>query len=130
MVTGSGEVEFCHVCRRLRPVGEFPRGNRSTCRACKTARERARVSSDPERHRVARRQRHARQQLRTRVGVEAAGAPTMVASLQAGHCERLERLHTMADGIAVARRAWAPAGRVINTWPVDDVLEWLRSRGA
>ena len=37
---------------------------------------------------------------------------------------------SMEYGIAVARRAWAPAGRVINTWPVDDVLEWLRSRGA
>src|SRR5215208_1831056 len=35
------------------------------------------------------------------VGVEAAGAPTMVASLEAGHCVRLERLHTMADGIAL-----------------------------
>jgi threonine dehydratase len=35
------------------------------------------------------------------VGVEAAGAPTMVASLEAGHCVRLERLQTMADGIAL-----------------------------
>jgi threonine dehydratase len=35
------------------------------------------------------------------VGVEAAGAPTMAASLEAGRCVRLERLHTMADGIAL-----------------------------
>jgi threonine dehydratase len=35
------------------------------------------------------------------VGVEAAGAPTMVRSLEAGHPVRLERLHTMADGIAL-----------------------------
>jgi threonine dehydratase len=35
------------------------------------------------------------------VGVEAAGAPTMVRSLEAGHVVRLERLHTMADGIAL-----------------------------
>jgi threonine dehydratase len=35
------------------------------------------------------------------VGVEAAGAPSMTASLEAGRCVRLERLHTMADGIAL-----------------------------
>jgi threonine dehydratase len=35
------------------------------------------------------------------VGVEAAGAPTMVRSLEAGRVVRLERLHTMADGIAL-----------------------------
>jgi threonine dehydratase len=35
------------------------------------------------------------------IGVEAAGAPTMRASLDAGRCVRLERLTTMADGIAL-----------------------------
>jgi threonine dehydratase len=35
------------------------------------------------------------------IGVEAAGAPSMAASLEAGRCVRLERLHTMADGIAL-----------------------------
>jgi threonine dehydratase len=35
------------------------------------------------------------------VGVEAGGAAAMRASLDAGHCVRLERLDTMADGIAV-----------------------------
>jgi threonine dehydratase len=36
-------------------------------------------------------------------GVEAAGAPTMTAALAAGHPVTLERVATMADGIAVAR---------------------------
>jgi threonine dehydratase len=35
------------------------------------------------------------------VGVEAAGAAAMRASLAAGHCLRLDRIDTMADGIAV-----------------------------
>ncbi len=37
------------------------------------------------------------------VGVEAAGAPTLTAALAAGHPVTLERVATMADGIAVAR---------------------------
>lgn len=35
------------------------------------------------------------------VGVEAAGAASMVASLEAGHCVALDRVATMADGIAL-----------------------------
>jgi threonine dehydratase len=35
------------------------------------------------------------------IGVEAAGAPAMRASLDAGHCVRLHRMTTMADGIAL-----------------------------
>ncbi|HET9444343.1 MAG TPA: threonine ammonia-lyase [Acidimicrobiales bacterium] len=35
------------------------------------------------------------------IGVEAAGAPAMRASLDAGRCVRLDRVATMADGIAV-----------------------------
>jgi threonine dehydratase len=35
------------------------------------------------------------------VGVEAAGAASMSTSLEAGRCLRLDRLHTMADGIAL-----------------------------
>ena len=35
------------------------------------------------------------------VGVEAAGAASMSSSLEAGRCVRLERMHTMADGIAL-----------------------------
>jgi threonine dehydratase len=37
------------------------------------------------------------------IGVEAAGAPTLTRALKAGHPVTLERLATMADGIAVAR---------------------------
>ena len=37
------------------------------------------------------------------VGVEAAGAPTLTAALAAGHPVTLDRVATMADGIAVAR---------------------------
>ena len=37
------------------------------------------------------------------IGVEAAGAPTLTAALEAGHPVTLDRVATMADGIAVAR---------------------------
>jgi threonine dehydratase len=37
------------------------------------------------------------------IGVEAAGAPTVTAALTAGHVVTLDRVATMADGIAVAR---------------------------
>lgn len=37
------------------------------------------------------------------IGVEAAGAPTLTTALGAGHPVTLERISTMADGIAVAR---------------------------
>jgi DNA polymerase (family 10) len=31
-------------------------------------------------------------------------------------------------GIGVARRAWVEPQRVINTWPLEDLLAWLRDR--
>lgn len=34
-------------------------------------------------------------------GVQSAGAPSMLMSMDAGHVSRLERVHTLADGIAV-----------------------------
>lgn len=43
--------------------------------------------------------------------------------------------HSEADfdvlfyGVATARRAWLEAKDVINTWPMDKLLGWLRSRG-
>jgi threonine dehydratase len=37
------------------------------------------------------------------IGVEAVGAPTLTAALEAGHPVTLDRVSTMADGIAVAR---------------------------
>jgi DNA polymerase (family 10) len=32
-------------------------------------------------------------------------------------------------GVGVARRAWAPAEAVVNTWPVDRLMGWLGGRG-
>lgn len=43
--------------------------------------------------------------------------------------------HSEADldllpfGVAIARRAWLTADDVINCWPVDKLLDWLRKRG-
>ena len=43
--------------------------------------------------------------------------------------------HSEADldmlpfGVAIARRAWLEAEDVINTWPTDRLLDWLRERG-
>jgi threonine dehydratase len=54
------------------------------------------------------------------VGVEAAGAPTMTASLEAGRCVRLERLHTMADGIAL--KSPSPLTLAHVQAHVDDVV--------
>jgi threonine dehydratase len=54
------------------------------------------------------------------VGVEAAGAPTMAASLEAGRCVRLERLHTMADGIAL--KSPSPLTLAHVQAHVDDVV--------
>jgi threonine dehydratase len=54
------------------------------------------------------------------VGVEAAGAPTMVSSLEAGRCVRLERLHTMADGIAL--KSPSPLTLAHVQAHVDDVV--------
>ena len=38
-------------------------------------------------------------------------------------------LDLMHFGIATARRGWVEAKHVINTWDLDRLLEWLRSRG-
>jgi hypothetical protein len=32
-------------------------------------------------------------------------------------------------GVATARRAWLEAKDVINCWPKDKLLKWLKSRG-
>jgi DNA polymerase (family 10) len=43
--------------------------------------------------------------------------------------------HSEADldmlpfGVAIARRAWLTAGDVINTWPTEKLLDWLKKRG-
>ncbi len=38
--------------------------------------------------------------------------------------EHLDLLHF---GVATARRAWATKENVINTWPVERLLDWLRN---
>jgi hypothetical protein len=32
-------------------------------------------------------------------------------------------------GVGIARRAWATPERVINTWPPEKLLAWLKARG-
>ncbi|HSQ18284.1 MAG TPA: hypothetical protein VLM83_11330, partial [Anaerolineales bacterium] len=38
----------------------------------------------------------------------------------------LELLHF---GVATARRAWVEPQHVLNTWPTDSLLSWLKARG-
>jgi DNA polymerase (family 10) len=42
---------------------------------------------------------------------------------------RPEDLDLLHYGVAVARRGWAEAGDVINTWEPDRLLAWLKGRG-
>ncbi|MBU0515342.1 MAG: DNA polymerase/3'-5' exonuclease PolX [Proteobacteria bacterium] len=37
----------------------------------------------------------------------------------------LEGLDDMASGLAMARRGWGPPELVLNTWPPDEVAQWL-----
>jgi threonine dehydratase len=62
---------------------------------------------------------HGRRRVRV-IGVEAAGAPTMTASLEAGHPVRLERMATMADGISVRSASELTVAHVQAY--VDDVV--------
>jgi DNA polymerase (family 10) len=39
-----------------------------------------------------------------------------------------EHLSFQQYGVCVARRAWVESGSVINSWPYDRVLKWLRAR--
>lgn len=41
---------------------------------------------------------------------------------------RPEEFALMHYGVTMARRGWVTAADVVNTWPLDDVLEWARSR--
>jgi DNA polymerase (family X) len=38
-------------------------------------------------------------------------------------------LDTLPFGVATARRAWLTARDVINTWPTEELLGWLKARG-
>jgi DNA polymerase (family 10) len=42
---------------------------------------------------------------------------------------RAEDLSATFFGVGIARRAWVPAEAVINTWPVEKLLQWLDERG-
>jgi len=42
---------------------------------------------------------------------------------------RAEEMDLMPYGILTARRGWAEAANVINTWPVERFVEWISSRG-
>ena len=39
-------------------------------------------------------------------------------------------MDVMFYGVAVARRAWATADDVVNTWPLERLLSWVAKRGA
>ena len=39
-----------------------------------------------------------------------------------------ESLALVRYGVGVARRAWIEPRQVVNTWPLDDLLAWLRDR--
>ncbi|MBD3293743.1 MAG: PHP domain-containing protein, partial [Armatimonadia bacterium] len=41
---------------------------------------------------------------------------------------RLEHLDFMRFGVLTARRGWVEAPSVINTWPLEDLLAWLKGR--
>jgi hypothetical protein len=32
-------------------------------------------------------------------------------------------------GVGMARRGWAPADHILNTWPMEELLQWLEHRG-
>jgi DNA polymerase (family 10) len=40
-----------------------------------------------------------------------------------------DQLDSVGYGVSVARRAWAEADHVINTWPLYRLREWLENRG-
>ncbi len=40
--------------------------------------------------------------------------------------EQMDLLHF---GVLTARRGWVPAASVINTWPVEQFIEWTKKRG-
>ena len=44
----------------------------------------------------------------------------------AHHASNLDLCHF---GVGIARRAWATPEQVINTWPTEKLLDWLKARG-
>lgn len=46
-------------------------------------------------------------------------------STDAHHPEEFDLMHY---GVATARRGWVSAAHVVNTWPLDAVMEWVKGR--
>jgi DNA polymerase (family 10) len=42
---------------------------------------------------------------------------------------RPEHLGLRRYGVGIARRGWVPPEMVVNTWPLDHVLDWVRAKG-
>jgi DNA polymerase (family 10) len=40
----------------------------------------------------------------------------------------VDHLGVMRYGVGVARRGWCRASDVLNTWPVDEFLSWLKRK--
>jgi DNA polymerase (family 10) len=57
---------------------------------------------------------------------EAAAAGALISIDSDAH--HPDGLGTTRYGVGVARRAWIEPRQVVNTWPLDDVLAWLRER--
>jgi len=41
-----------------------------------------------------------------------------------------DQLEQAEYGVSVARRAWLEPRQVISTWPVEQLLSWLKARGS
>jgi len=52
-----------------------------------------------------------------------AGAPVAVNT----DAHRPESFHFLTYGVHTARRGWAEAADVVNTWPADDLRDWLEA---
>jgi Helix-hairpin-helix domain len=57
------------------------------------------------------------------------GIEAKVRSAQKGHsadARHLCDLGNIALGVAIARRAWIVPAQVVNTWPLEKLLDWTR----
>lgn len=50
------------------------------------------------------------------------GLPLAI-NCDAHHADQFELLHY---GVAMAQRAWATPGNIVNTWPLERLLDWIR----
>lgn len=42
---------------------------------------------------------------------------------------RAEDLSLAHYGVATAQRGWATAAHIVNTWPVEDLIQYVQNRG-